>query len=315
MPESPWIVGSGGLLGQAMVKLARQPFIAQPVRWHQPVEAARSLEAAARDYATSNPASWTVIWAAGAAVVGTSQQSARAELDQFRTTILAVRRHLPAGRGTFFLSSSAGGVYAGSTGPPFDEGSTPRPISPYGHLKLNMERAAIEVLGDFCSVVIGRFSNLYGPGQNLQKSQGLISQLCRHTLTRKALNIYVPLETMRDYLYVDDAAALALAAIDTATAAGPADPTVRILASEEPATVARLIDLINRQSHHRPLISVGVSSHASSQVRDLRLRSRYVEDRRSLRRTTLNVGVSAVFRKTAELLQAGAFADAPPVRS
>ncbi len=283
------------------------PSVAPPVPWDRPRDATRLLENAARDYAGWGPNNWSVIWAAGAAVVGTSETSASAELDQFHSTILAIKRHLPQGRGVFFLSSSAGGVYAGSAGPPFDETSVPSPISPYGRLKLDMERLTVELLGGFCKVVIGRFSNLYGPGQNLKKSQGLISQLCVHTLTRKALNIYVPLETLRDHLYVDDAATLTLAATRAATA-GTADPIVRVLASHEPATVARLIDLINRQSHHRPLISVGVNRDAFFQVRDLRLRSRYAEEQQALRRTTLSVGVAKVFRSTAELLRAGAFA-------
>ena len=40
-----------------------------------------------------------------------------------------LRDSRPSGRGTFFLSSSAGGVYAGSTHPPFSESTVPRPLS------------------------------------------------------------------------------------------------------------------------------------------------------------------------------------------
>ena len=61
-------------------------------------------------------------------------------------------------------------------------------------------------------LLVGRISNLYGPGQNLAKPQGLVSQLCRAQLTRQPLSVYVSLDTMRDYLYVDDAAAMVVAA-------------------------------------------------------------------------------------------------------
>ena len=54
--------------------------------------------------------------------------------------------------------------------------------------------------------MIGRFSNLYGPGQNLGKLQGLISRLALSAVTRQPINIFVPLDTIRDYVYVDDAA-------------------------------------------------------------------------------------------------------------
>jgi len=48
--------------------------------------------------------------------------------------------------------------------------------------------------------MVGRMSNLYGPGQNLKKVQGLISQMCLRVLTRQPLVLYVPLDTIRDYL-------------------------------------------------------------------------------------------------------------------
>ncbi len=60
-------------------------------------------------------------------------------------------------------------------------------------------------------LLVGRLSNLYGPGQDLAKPQGLISQLCRAQLTRRPLSIYVSLDTRRDYLFVDDAAAMVVA--------------------------------------------------------------------------------------------------------
>ncbi len=79
-----------------------------------------------------------------------------------------------------FLTSSAGGVYAGSEAPPFGEHTPPAPISPYGRLKLRQEELTVRVLGGRVPVVIGRFSNLYGNLRNPGKGQGLIQQLCWH---------------------------------------------------------------------------------------------------------------------------------------
>ena len=308
MIDPPWVVGAGGLLGRAIVRRVPDAFVGRPVPWERPHEAAQVLSRNVRDYAEVARNEWTVVWAAGASVVSTDERLASLELEQFRAAVTGVREHLPAGRGVFFLSSSAGGVFAGSTGAPFDENSEATPLSAYGRLKVAMELAALEALGEHCQVSVGRFSNLYGPGQNLGKAQGLISQLCLHALTRKALSIYVPLETMRDYLYVDDAAALASASIQAARESSRVGASMRVLASGEPATVARIVGLIERQYHHRLLISLGVHPSSAFQVRDLRLRSIHDQEQRGLVRTTLAVGVAKVLAHTSRLLREGAFA-------
>jgi UDP-glucose 4-epimerase len=306
--DPPWVIGSGGLLGQALVRREPDAFRGLAVPWERPDEATHTLRTSAERYAQLVSNQWTVIWAAGAAVVSTDERVAAIELEQFRAVVSAVRTYLPAGRGVFFLSSSAGGIYAGSSGAPFDEGSSAAPLSAYGRLKLAMEKVAVETLSEHCQVSIGRFSNLYGPGQNLQKAQGLISQLCVHSLTRKALSIYVPLETMRDYVYVEDAAALASTAVESARRRSPMGTSMRVLASGEAATVARIISLVGRQQGHRSLISLGNNASSAVQVRDLRLRSLHQEEQRGAVRTTLAVGVTKVFQETLGLLRRGEFA-------
>jgi UDP-glucose 4-epimerase len=308
----PLVVGSNGLLGQALVRREPDAFVGRPVPWDRPDEATRVLTSSVRRYAEIVRDQWTVVWAAGAAVVSTDERVAEIELEHFRALVSAVHVHLPAGRGVFFLSSSAGGIYAGSSGAPFDETSEVVPLSAYGRLKLAMEQVAVDVLGEHCHVAIGRFSNLYGPGQNLEKAQGLISKLCLHALTRTALSIYVPLETMRDYLYVDDAAALAASTIEAARRSSPVGTSLRVLASGESATVARLITMVARQHRHRLLISLGVNPSSAFQVRDLRLRSLHGQEQAGAVRTTLNVGVAQVFDHTATLFRAGDFASALP---
>lgn len=308
MIDPPWVVGSGGLLGQALVARAPDAFLGNRVPWDRPDEATQALQGNAQRYGELVRNQWTVLWAAGAAVVSTDEASAAMELEQFRAVVSAVRVHLPAGRGVFFLSSSAGGIYAGSSGAPFDEGSDTAPVSAYGRLKLAMEQVAVETLGEHCQVSIGRFSNLYGPGQNLKKAQGLISQLCAHALTRTALSIYVPLETMRDYIYVDDAAALAAVCIEAARRRSPVGTSMRVLASGEAATVARIVAMVARQHRHRLLLSLGVNPSSAFQVRDLRLRSLHRQEQRGAVRTTLTVGVAKVFDHTSRLLRDGAFA-------
>lgn len=311
MIDPPWIVGSGGLLGQALVNKMPDAFTGRPVPWKRPDEATHVLQRNAQRYSEVVHNHWTIVWAAGSAVVSTDENAAAIELAQFRAVVSAIRAHLPAGKGIFFLSSSAGGIYAGSSGAPFNEDTEATPLSAYGRLKLEMEGVALEGLGEHCQVAIGRFSNLYGPGQNLKKAQGLISQLCLHALTRAALSIYVPLETTRDYLYVDDAAALASATIEAARRRSPVGASVRVLASGEAATVARIIGIVDQQRRRRSLISLGVDPSSAFQVRDLRLRSLHPREQRGVVRTTLTVGVAKVFAHTSWLLRDGAFAARP----
>ncbi len=104
-----------------------------------------------------------------------------------------------------FIASSAGGTYAGSPDePPYTEESTTVAVSAYGHSKLRIEAAISPMTAAGTRVCIGRIANLYGPGQNLQKPQGLVSQLCLTHLNRQPLGIYVSLDSLRDYVFVTD---------------------------------------------------------------------------------------------------------------
>lgn len=301
-----WVIGAGGLLGQALARRSPSTFRADLIPWNSEGSSQEELISQTiryREVVGDSP--WTVLWAAGAAVTAVDDRSAEAELAVFEAALSAVREHLPARNGVFFLASSAGGVYAGGPGAPYDESSVPAPISPYGRLKLRQETMTQDILGGHAHVVVGRFSNLYGPGQNLRKPQGLVSQLCRAALTHRVTNLYVPLETMRDYLFVDDAAALAWATIEGVRHRESTTPTMRVFCSEEHATVARLLGLIDRQSHRRCLISLGVHASSGYQVRDLRLRSLHRSEQKGLVQTTLTVGVSRILRFTGESLRAG----------
>lgn len=213
---------------------------------------------------------WVVVWAAGAATTSTSAEHAARELDSLRALLDALTEHLPDGPGSFFLTSSAGGVYAGSTDPPFDARTPTAALSPYGELKLAQEALATERLAAVCPLVIGRLSNLYGPGQNLAKLQGLVSRLALSAVTQQPINIFVPLDTIRDYIYVDDAAGAVIAAARDAAGADPAAYR-RVVASGQPATVGQLIRTMNQVAKRRIPVGYGTHPSSASQSPDLRL--------------------------------------------
>ena len=147
-----------------------------------------------------------------------------------------------------------------------------QPISPYGQAKLLTEQVASDFARSTGTpLLIGRIANLYGPGQNLTKPQGLISQLCRSHLIRQPLSIYVPLDTGRDYLFVDDAARLVLAGLDWVVEQGGIQ--VKIMASQRSTTVAAILAELRRVSKRRPEVVLGSSPLARYSARDLRFRS------------------------------------------
>ena len=89
--------------------------------------------------------------------------------------------------------------------------------------------AAVERLAEATGVraVLGRLSNVYGPGQTLGKPQGLLSQLCLADATGRPLPVFVSMDTIRDYLYAGDAARMVVRSIALAAGSRPARSSPR----------------------------------------------------------------------------------------
>ncbi|MBF4578829.1 NAD-dependent epimerase/dehydratase family protein [Frigoribacterium sp. VKM Ac-2530] len=293
------VVGSRGLLGAAVVRAvdASHDFslVGTPrVRWGSPSDATSDLAEVARSLG-ARTAPWALFWCAGAGVNGMDRETADHEVGRFEEFLAEIRRAPSAAPGVVFLASSAGGVFAGASGAPFGETSPVAPLSEYGRTKLRLE-GALRVLADVPSVtsVVGRFANIYGPGQDLDKQQGLISHLCRSTLQRRPISIFVPLDTLRDYVYVDDAARASLALVREHRASG-ARAELRVVASGTATTVATVITAVAAVAGAKPLIVLGTSPLTSMQGHDLRLRpSTGAADEAG--RTPLGIGIAATWR-------------------
>ncbi|MET0931839.1 MAG: NAD(P)-dependent oxidoreductase [Aeromicrobium sp.] len=290
-----WVIGGRGLLGSAVVRaleLQGRSVQRVTVPWSDPAATAATLNQVAARIARDD-APWQVMWCAGAAVIGATDDQLAAEHQSF-SGFLDALRHQGGGssRGSLFLASSAGGVHAGSAHPPFTEHTPPVPISAYGHGKIASEQLArrfAETGG--ARVVIGRIANLYGPGQDLTKAQGLISQLCRSHLSRQPLSIYVSLDTARDYIYSADAARLAIAALDRGGETAPGTVTVKIVASQQSTTIASILAELHHITRRRPHVTLGASPLARFQTKDLRFESVVWPDLDSVVTTGLPVGV------------------------
>lgn len=301
------VVGAGGLLGSAVLRRLGPDAQRASIPWGTP-EAAPALTALAEHVAaTLTPETpWSVYWCAGAGVNGTAAEALAQELAEFRMFLEALIKAVGPHRGKFFLASSAGGVYAGAQNPPFTEAHETAPLSDYGSTKLAMEATARDAFRSTAhSLTIGRIANLYGPGQNLGKMQGLISHLCRALATDQPLSLFVPIDTIRDYIYVDDAADMIVSLAEVAFAQDRGE-TLKIISSGRGATIGELIGLTRAIAKRKPPVVYASSPLASFQSSDLRLRSTVLPELDACARTPLPTGIAATVRAVAALGHSGA---------
>ena len=218
-----WVVGGGGLVGRQVVaegSTAGYVVSVPDTPWSDVGASVAALEAQLRDFAADVTGDWAIAWCAGAGVVATSEDDLAQEVDVHDGALRAVEGLIHEGlldpaRGGIFLASSAGGVHAGSADPPFTEETPVAPLVPYGYAKVAME-AAVRGLAERTGVraFIGRLANIYGPGQRLDKAQGLISTICVADALGTPLQVRVSLDTTRDYLHSADAAAMVIAGLE-----------------------------------------------------------------------------------------------------
>lgn len=303
------VVGLGLLGGHLVTRLRRagEDVRTVAVPWSDPLRAREALLEAARVAADADP-DWRLAWCAGAGVVATPAAAFAAEVELFGAVLDAVDPP-PA---VLLLASSAGGVYAGSPDrPPYTERSATRALAPYGEAKLAMEQQTRRPAARGTRVVLARISNLYGPGQDLTKPQGLVSQLCLTQVTQKPLGVYVSMDTLRDYLYAEDAAALVAACLDRAADEPAGTVVTKILASGRATSIGELVDTSTRVFRSRPHLRQRPGSASARQTRDLRMRSEVWTDLDRLARTPLLVGLRATADDLARLHATGRLVPGP----
>lgn len=129
---------------------------------------------------------------------------------------VAVAKAAAAAGARRMLSASSAAVYGDPESVPLGEGAAKRPINPYGASKLAAESALAEALQgtgvDFASM---RFANVYGPRQDWRGEGGVVAILgSRFASGSKPVIFGDGLQT-RDFIYVGDAVAFILEAIET----------------------------------------------------------------------------------------------------
>jgi UDP-glucose 4-epimerase len=98
------------------------------------------------------------------------------------------------------------------------------------------------------TVLIARISTLYGVRNRRSSRQGLLSQISRNVVLNQPIHIYVPLETMRDYIHAQDAAQCMIKASRDILNEGGGIFT-KIVAYEKVHSIADIMGIFKRLSH------------------------------------------------------------------
>jgi UDP-glucose 4-epimerase len=317
-----WIIGGGGLLGSSLIRTSvhhSKTFCLwqgsqSKFNWESSSSLKNQLGEQLKLFLNSlSPTdNWTLIWAAGTGIIGSNEIQLRKETENFVFFLELLSESLtyPGQTGTIFLASSAGGVWGGAKELPINETTPICPISDYGKNKLAQERLLTQFGNPHpnIQIIIGRISNLFGPGQKLEKPQGLISQMCRSVFTKIPLEIFVPPETVRDYLYIDDCSELIFRLLNRAHAkaqkSGPSlEPWIKIFASEEPVSIQELLSLLRHLTQRDPLVTYPQRLISSQQPKELSFRSQVEVE--SYRCRPLIEGLSEILNFQESQLQLG----------
>jgi UDP-glucose 4-epimerase len=252
-----WILGGGGMLGSAVTryvsasKVAQIYLYPQPINWTQPVCLLEQFDAAVQAFlqGLGRDDEWQIYWAAGVGTMGASPEDLEVETAALAALLDALRIPLQQclAWGVVAFASSAGALYAGCSDFEITEDSTLTAGNAYSRAKLRQEKMLQDFVGqvDTVSLLLARFSTLYGSGQAQGKRQGLLTHISRCALRRQPVEIFVPLDTSRDYFFVEDAAAEWVQYCATMIRI-KSQAVTRIFAAERSVTISEIVATFNR---------------------------------------------------------------------
>ncbi len=277
-----WVIGSGGLLGAALSEALRRDGkeLFSPVgrfAWSDEALLVTQMSCSIQAFAVKARAcdGWQVYWAAGVGVMGSSEDSLKPETRALGLLLrlLAADPLLNEVPGAVAFCSSAGAIYAGSSEIINTENTPPAPTTAYAREKLQQEAllGLFSIANNQASVLISRLSTIYGPGQAAGKQQGLLTHVARRIVRNQPIQIYVPYDTIRDYIAVADAADAMVEALSGAGQRSGAQ--IQIIASETPTTIAEIIAIFNRIARRAPRIVTSANKMSSLYPRSVQFRS------------------------------------------
>lgn len=298
-----WIIGSSGLLGSALQRAlerrgARLFSPAERFCWDNETELSTQLGVAVKAFATfvGSGNEWQIYWAAGVGTMSSTEAELATETRTLSTVLRLIESEsdLIMAEGGFAFASSAGAIYAGIKDGIITENTPVAPTTAYAKEKLKQENlvSTFALNNNKVTTLLARISTLYGPGQANGKRQGLLAHIARCILRNESVHIYVPFDTIRDYIAVDDAAFAIVAASRVLT--GKPGVFTKIIASEKPTTIAEIISIFKRIARRSPRIVSSASKLSSLYTRRIQFQSTTVPINEQLSKTSLLVGIAQV---------------------
>lgn len=277
-----WVIGGGGLLGTALRrKLATRNThlfsLQSPLPWGDYSAMQRQLTLAVEEFGarTREHERWGIYWAAGVGTMGADRAQMTGETHALLLllSLLPACRALRARPGAMAYAGSAGAVWAASAADMVTENTPTATMQPYGLEKLCQEDAIRQfaLAWPGLPILLARISSLYGANQGLNKRQGLMSQVARSVVRRQPVQIFVPFDTIRDYIHADDAAARIVFTLRALPL--DAGAQVRIVASEQPTTIAEIVATFRRLACANPRIVTSSSRETALYNRRIQFRS------------------------------------------
>ena len=137
---------------------------------------------------------------------GSSMNDPLIDVDaNIRGTIVLLEECVKAKIKKIIFPSSGGAIYGNQKKDKFRESDPQDPISPYAISKLAIEKYLeyFRVRRGLDYLVL-RYSNPYGPGQNVVGTQGIIPIFLNLVKQNKPITIFGDGENVRDYIFIDD---------------------------------------------------------------------------------------------------------------
>jgi UDP-glucose 4-epimerase len=314
-----WVLGGNGLLGTALGRVLRSQGTAifcpsERFSWSDRHRLSVQMASAVQAFALRSAAAaqWEIYWAAGTGTMGSAADSLTNETLALRWLLQGLEdsAHRMPAPGAVAFASSAGAIYAGASDEVITEETLPLPTTAYAEEKLRQEQLLQGFVAKAANRVAlaARISTLYGAGQALGKRQGLLSHIARSIIRNQPIQIYVPFDTVRDYIDAGDAAARMVDAIRL----HPLEPRfmVKIVASESPVSIAEIISIFKRVARKNPRIVTSGSKLSALYTRRVHFRSVAMPDGTLAPCRRLGVGIAQLLMAERAVYARGPVRDA-----
>jgi len=292
------VFGKNGLIGKSIVdslKRSHQSVFSNPkIDWgNKELVAEQIRDSVAGFFDGTNDENWVIFWFAGKGGFSVPQEQFDFDEGSFRCLLETVEEHLKH-PGLVVLSSSAGALYSSNSDLIFDETSLIDPTSSYGMMKVRQE-AALSAFSTRtgCPSLVTRISTVYGPGSDFRNGYGLINHLCLADITRTPLEVFVPLETSRNYIYSADAGEMVVR-FALSYPNGENKMQIRNVVAPSSASIAEIVSTCSKIFKRKVVFSNRIDNRQISYNARFDIVSLYCDKIEPIYWTPISVGISQV---------------------